>query len=204
MRDLPINTAPGMVQPGATYKQPFYPIGRSWKPAVVVVVIMIVLALIGVALTSAEVAVAPTYWMWLVPVYGVLCVFTAWVRARHDPKVERPSIFRQVFHWLGIAAALGLDFLIRTAGQETAGAAGNYALLLLALGCFLAGVHLEWLFAVVGGLLMLALVVVVEAKEYVWLIFVAGGLFVAALIGVRWLMYKREISKAGHPPMVKS
>jgi hypothetical protein len=204
MSDLPNSTSTGPVQPAETYQQPFYPIGRSWKPATVVVVIMIVAALIGVALTSAEVSYAPSYWIWLVPVYGILCVFTAWVRARHDLKVERPSILRQVFHWLGIAAALGLDFLIRSAGQETASAAGNYALLLLALGCFLAGVHLEWLFAIVGGLLMLALVVVVEAKEYVWLIFVAGGLFVAALIGVRWLLYKRDCKKVGQVLLVKS
>ncbi len=192
------------VQAAGTYQQPFYPIGRSWKPATVVVVIMIVLALIGVALTSAEVAAAPSYWMWLVPVFGLLCVFTAWLRARHDPSVKRPRILRQVFHWLGIAAALGLDFLIRKSGQETVGAAGNYALLLLALGCFLAGVHLEWLFAVVGAILMLALVVVVEAKEYVWLIFVIAGLFVAALIGVRWLLHKRASGKPTQMAMVKS
>jgi hypothetical protein len=195
---------PAPAQAAGTYQKPFYPIGRSWKPSTVVVVIMIVLALIGVALTSAEVAAAPNYWMWLVPVFGLLCVFTAWIRARHDPSVKRPGIFRQVFHWLGIAAALGLDFLIRKSGEEATSAAGNYALLLLALGCFLAGVHLEWLFAIVGAILMLALVVVVEAKEYVWLIFVIAGLFVAALIGVRWLLHKRSSGKPTQVAMVKS
>lgn len=199
-----VSTSPAQSKPTESYPQPFFPIGRSWKPATVVVVVMIVLALVGVALTSAETTVSPTYWMWLVPIYGVLCVFTAWARARHDPKVTRPGIFRQVFHWLGIAVALGLDFLIRRAGQETAGAAGNYALLLLALGCFLAGVHLEWLFAIVGCLLMLALVLVVEAKEYVWVIFVAGGVVVAALIGGRWLLHKRATGTVVQTPMVQS
>ena len=198
------NAVPTAAPGTGTFQKPFYPIGRSWKPASVVVVIMIVLALIGVALTSAEVESAPTYWMWLVPIFGLLCVFTAWVRSRHDPSVKRPGIVRQVLHWFGIAAALGLDFLIRKSGQETATAAGNYALLLLALGCFLAGVHLEWLFAVVGAILMMALIVVVQAKEYVWLIFVVAGLFVAALIGVRWLMHKRAVAKSAPVAMVKT
>jgi hypothetical protein len=176
--------------------QPFYPIGRSWRPASVVVAIMIMLALVGVGLTTARVAAAPRYWMALVPVYGLLCIFTAWARARHDPKVSRPGILRQVFHWLGIAAALLLDFTIRQTGEETAAAASYNALLLLSVGCYLAGVHLEWLFAVVGGLLMLALIVVVKADQYVWLIFVAGGLAIAAMFGFRFLIARSRKSKA--------
>jgi hypothetical protein len=172
-----------------------YAAARSWKMPVVVVVIMIVLALVGVALTSSHNDLAPRFWIALVPVYGLLCVATAWDRARRDPSFRKPGIVRQVFHWVGIGIALWLTVFIRRSGEETVIAASDNALLLLALGCFLAGVHLEWLFAIVGVLLMLALIIVVEAEQYVWLIFVASGIVIAALVVFRRLIARSR--KAG-------
>jgi hypothetical protein len=69
------------------------------------------------------------------------------------------------------------------------------AMLLLALGCYLAGVHFEWLFVLVGILLTLALLVVVKADQYVWLIFVVGGLAVAAMLafGLKRLSPTRNV-----------
>jgi hypothetical protein len=149
---------------------------------------MIVLALIGVAITMSKSEWAPRYWIALVPVYGLLCVATAWDRSRRDPSSRMPGVFRQVFHWLGIGVALWLGFFIRRSGEETVTALGDNALLLLALGCFLAGVHLEWLFAVVGMLLMLTMIIVVQAEQYIWLIFVASAGVIVALFLVRRLI----------------
>ncbi|MGH9428068.1 MAG: hypothetical protein ACRD2L_17435, partial [Terriglobia bacterium] len=53
--------------------------------------------------------------------------------------------------------------------------------LLLAIGCFLAGVHLQWLFALVGVLLALALICLAKVDQYLWLIFLVGGLLAVAL-----------------------
>jgi hypothetical protein len=117
-------------------------------------------------------------------------VSLAWTRARHDVGVRRPAVIRQLFHWLGIGVAVGLDFYIRGTGVETGTAAGMNALLLLALGCYLAGVHLDWLFALVGILLTLALLVVVKADQYLWLIFVVGGIAVAAMLALGWFLSK--------------
>jgi hypothetical protein len=105
-------------------------------------------------------------------------------------------IFQQIFHWVGIAAALGLDFVIRGTGEETATAAGLNALLLLALGCYLAGIHLERLFVVVGVLLTLTLIIVAKADQYVWLVFVVGGIAIVAMIAGRRL-YVRWFSRKG-------
>jgi hypothetical protein len=169
-----------------------YATARSWKFPGVVVVIMIVLALVGVALTSSKNDLAPRFWIALVPIYGVLCVATAWDRGRRDAGFRKPAVLSQVFHWLGIGVALWLGFFIRRTGEETVIAASDNALLLLALGCFLAGVHLEWLFAVVGLLLMLSLIIIVEAEQYVWLIFVASGIVVTALLVFRRLVAKNR------------
>jgi hypothetical protein len=157
---------------------------------------MVLLALLGVALSSASNSVAPVYWVSLVPVYGLLCLGIAWTRARQAEQAVRPEVMRQLLHWLGIGVALALDFLVRGTEVETGKAAGLNALLLLALGCYLAGVHLEWVFAIVGVLLSLALVVVTKAEEYIWLIFVVSGLAVAAMFAVQWFFGKAHSNKS--------
>jgi hypothetical protein len=184
----PPTPAPSL--PVARQHQPLFPLTRSWKIASVVGAVMVVLALLGVALSSASNSAAPVYWVSLVPIYGVLCMAIAWTRARRDDRPVRPELVRQLLHWVGIGIALALDFVVRETQVETGKAAGLNALLLLALGCFLAGIHLEWVFALVGVLLGVALVVVTKAEEYIWLIFVVGGLAVAAMLAVQWFLGK--------------
>jgi hypothetical protein len=182
--------SPSPSPPVTRKHQPLFPIARSWKIASVIGAAMVLLALLGVGLSSASKSVAPVYWVSLVPIYGLLCLGIAWRRARDNQQPVRPEVIRQVLHWLGIGVALALDFLVRGTEVETGKAAGLNALLLLALGCYLAGVHLEWVFTIVGVLLGLALLVVTKAEEYIWLIFVVGGLAVAAMLAVQWLFGK--------------
>jgi len=161
--------------PGASTARP------SWKIAGTAAAIMVVLALLGVGLATADVRFARDYWMALVPIYGLLCVFTAWKRERPGDRL----VLRQLLHWGAIAGAVALDFSIRSTGLETQVATGLNALMLLALGCFLAGVHLDWLFVPVGLLLTLTLVLVAKADQYLWLLLVASALPLAVWVGVR-------------------
>ena len=197
MNDQPGTPAPSPPTPepvkvrmaGATL-----PLPKSWRVALVVAAIMLVLALVGVGLSTASRQSAPTYWMALVPVYGVLCIGVAWYRSREGESGPR-VIVRQVFHWLIITGAVALDFLLRGSGEESGMAAGLNALLLLAIGCFLAGVHFEWLFSLVGLLLVLTLIVVVEANQYLWLVFIVGALLVVAMFAVARMIHRYHVRK---------
>jgi hypothetical protein len=103
-------------------------------------ILMVLLAMLGVAITTASRPLAPLYWISLVPVYGVICLSTAWADKRYaGPGQRRSLVVRQLLHWLGIGVALVLDFIIRDTGTESRLGAGLSAMLLLALGCFLAG-----------------------------------------------------------------
>jgi hypothetical protein len=172
---------------------------RSWKIAFGVAVLMVVLAMVGVGLTTTDRTIAPKYWLCLVPVYGLLCVAVAWVRKRRG--AAGLVVLRQVLHWLVIGAAIWLDFYVRGTGEMTGEAAGYNALLLLAIGCLLAGIHLEWLFAIVGVLLAVTLMLAVKAEQYLWLMFIIGTLSVAAMIWLVWL-YHRSHTKAGAGQLV--
>jgi hypothetical protein len=183
-------------EPNSAKEQQLHPVHHSWTLATTVAVIMVLLALLGVALTTSDRAIASTYWVALVPIYGLLCIGTAWLHSGPGRPFDRSAVVHQVLHWFGIGVALGLDFLVRRSGEETGVAAGLNALLVLALGCYLAGVHLEWMFAVVGALLTLTLVIVTKADQYLWLMFIVGGVTIAAMFAVRWLLHKASFGKS--------
>jgi hypothetical protein len=180
-------------------QRPTFAIHRSWRFSLAAAIIMLLLALLGVGLTTTNWGIAQTFWISLVPVYGLLCIATAWSRAHYE-EGSQLMILRQVFHWLGIAVALGLDFYVRGTGEEPAAAASFNAILLLALGCYLAGVHLEWLFSLVGVLLTLLLFVVVKAEQYLWLIAVVGLVAAAVMIWLIRLVNRTEQRPGGSGP----
>jgi hypothetical protein len=180
----------------AKVHQPSYSLPHSWKLGFGAAIVMVVLALIGVGLSTGSRASAPKYWMALVPVYGLLCIVVAWYRSR-EGECGPIVILRQVLHWLIIAIAVWLDFYMRGVGEESGIAAGLNALLLLSIGCFLAGVHFEWLFTLVGTLLIVTLIVVVKADQYLWLVVLAGVLIVVLMFGLmRWLHRRGPHPKA--------
>jgi hypothetical protein len=158
---------------------------RSWVVFAVVAAVMVLLALVGVGLTTADSSRAHTFWYALVPVYGLLCMAAAWADG------NRLQVLRQFWHWLGIAAALALDFFIRGTGEESGISAGLNALLLLAVGCYLAGVHLNWRFVPVGVLLCVTLVLAARAEQYLWVMFVLGAVALVGLIGARFVFARK-------------
>ena len=147
--------------------------------------LMALLALIGTGVTVADASWARTWWLSLVPVYGVLCVFTAW----HRTGQLTGTVIRQILHWLSVAAAIALDFTLLRRGEQPAAGAGLSSLLILALGCLLAGIHLEWLFALVGLLLLAIFAVVSVAQQYVTIVFLVAA--AAALVFAAYWAIKR-------------
>lgn len=152
--------------------------------------------MIGVGLTYSNSQYSSRYWIWLTPVYGILCVGTAWSRGSQGLKRDFSVVLQQILHWLGVAVALSLDFLIKKTGEENSPAAGLSALLILSLGCYLAGIHLEWLFALVGVLLTLTLLIVAKAEQYQWVLFVVGGLIILGMFGWNRVKHRFAMSKA--------
>jgi hypothetical protein len=145
---------------------------------IVATIVMIALALLGAAITVADATWASRYWLLLVPIYGLICIVTAW--RRHGASSN--AVGRQILHWICVAIAIAIDFAyLQASGQQTSTGTGLSSLLILALGCLLAGVHMDWLFALVGLLLLVTVFVVAVAQEYIMLIF-AMGLIVAIVV----------------------
>jgi hypothetical protein len=141
--------------------------------------LMALMALIGTGITIADATWARRYWLALVPIYGALCILAAW----RTTGQFTGSVLRQVLHWLSVAVAIALDYTLLRRGEQAAVGTGLSSLLILALGCLLAGIHLDWLFALVGLLLLAIFAVVSLANEYAtigFLVVSAAGLLLAA------------------------
>jgi hypothetical protein len=164
-------TAPASTE--APANQSTLAVPRPWRVAIIVAVIMVMLALLGVGMTTARSTAAQLYWISMVPVFGIMCIVTAYLTAERG-HFGAAQIFRQLFHWLGIGIAVGLDFFLLRSGEQSGVGAGLVALLLLAVGCYTAGIQFHWLFILVGLLLGVTLVIVTTSEQYTWLIFVIG------------------------------
>src|SRR5262245_48504220 len=85
-------------------------------PSGIMAGLMALLALVGTGVTLADATWARTYWLALVPIYGVLCVIAAWLRTGQFAG----SVLRQILHWLSVAVVIALDFTLLRRGEQPA------------------------------------------------------------------------------------
>ncbi len=88
----------------------------------------------------------------------------------------------QLLHWVALAAVVCLVFLLEYTGRMSSEDAGLVMLLALALTTFLAGVHFDWRYCVVGALLAAAVAAVALLQEFLWVIVIAAVAVAAFLV----------------------
>lgn len=147
--------------------------------ATALAVIMMLLALVGAGASLANLGWTERYWLYLVPVFGLICTIAAWFHTRSFDW----TVLRQILHWLAVGVVIAVDYrYLSRSGEQTSGATGLSSLLILALGCLLAGIHLEWTFALVGLLLLLIAIFVSVAQEYMALALLIGFVLIAIIL----------------------
>ena len=163
---------------------------KRWLPPATVwlrelpYVVVLVLTLFGVAYTSVTRRPTIVYWEFLVLVTAAACIWGGW-RYAPDRKAKIRLIASQALHWLAFFVAMNLVLLPSVQNMLNADATGLAILLLLALGTFVAGVHIPaWQVCVLGlvmGVFVPAIAWIEEAALIVLLALVAligvGALF---------------------------
>jgi hypothetical protein len=122
-------------------------------------IIVLTLTIFGVAYTSVSHQPLIGYWQFLAVAVGLVCVTTGWLHI-HDPTARFRMIWTQALHWLAFLVAMNIVLLANVQLTLTATATGLTLLMLLALGTFVAGVHVSWQICVLGlimGLLVPAI-----------------------------------------------
>ncbi len=178
--ETPANFPDPASVPGATHRVPN-------GVASALAVIMILLALVGAGASLANLSWTERYWLYLVPIFGLICTIAAWFHTRSFDR----TVFRQILHWLAVGVVIAVDFrYLSRSGEQTSGATGLSSLLILALGCLLAGIHLEWTFALVGLLLLMTAIIVAVAQEYIALVLLIGFVLIAIILTLYYLKKK--------------
>jgi hypothetical protein len=120
-------------------------------------VVVLILTLFGVAYASFSRQSMVGYWEFLAPVIGLLCVVIAWPHAP-DKAARLRLIWTQALHWLAFLVAMNLLLLSGVASLLSPDAVGLTILTLLALGTFVAGVHIQaWQICVLGMVMALGI-----------------------------------------------
>jgi hypothetical protein len=149
--------------------------------------LVLLLTLVGVAYTSITKRPTTGFWEFLVPVTAVVCVWSGW-RYAHDRKAQFRLIWTQVAHWLAFFVAMNLLLLPNVQDMLNADATGLAILLLLALGTFVAGIHIPAWEVCILGFVMALFVPAIAWIEEAALILLLGAIVLVAVVAAFWLI----------------
>jgi hypothetical protein len=117
-------------------------VARFWLKELPYIAVL-ALTILGVAYTSVSQQPLIGYWEFLAVAIGLVCVTTGWLHI-HDPKARLRMVWTQALHWLAFLVAMNIVLLPNVQRMLNAPATGLALLMLLALGTFVAGVHVSW------------------------------------------------------------
>ena len=153
--------------------------------------VVLVFTFAGIAYTSMTRQPIALYWELLVPVLALVCIGAGWHNAP-DGKARLRLVATQVAHWLAFLVGMNLVFLPSVQNMLNADATGLAILLLLALGTFIAGVHmLSWKMCALG-LVMACFVPAIAWLEAATLVVLLCAIVVIAIgVGYWWIRLRR-------------
>jgi len=144
------------------------------------------LVLVGFTLLDLGPTLAGPFWVVASPVGFLASVWAGRRAARRSGVRDRASARRSLLHWAGLLAALALLVPLVRSGALAGSAVGQVALLLVAVGYWLDGVHdlpaNRWVAVVLAAGYLASFVV----QRHVWLLVgsaVAGALIVSSVWG---------------------
>ena len=154
--------------------------------------LVLVLTLVGVAYTSVTKRPTTAYWEILVPVTGAVCIWSGW-RYAHDKKAQFRLVWTQAAHWLAFFAAMSLLLLPNVQRMLNADATGLAILLLLALGTFVAGIHIAaWEVCILGLVMALFVPAIAWIEESALIVLLSVIVLVGVGTAFWWIGSKRE------------
>jgi hypothetical protein len=164
-----------------------------------IVGVLWVLVMIGMFLINVNHLRARFYWSAMFPIFGLVSIWHELLGpSRHAGPVWK-LILRQALHWLGPIVAVRIIFLQLARGQMDADAVALVTLVILAVTCFMAGVHMDRSFYWVSVVLAFAAVVGTEVEAYLWMLVAIAIVAVAISAFAAIAMRRRstELARAG-------
>lgn len=138
---------------------------------------LVIEALVGLAMVLASFAMIDalggnlsgtlTYWSFLVGGFALVTFAADRIYAAHR-LADLSSALKIILHWAGVLVALNAALYFATSGRMAAEDMGLVGGLVLGVGTFLAGVHVNWRLMVVGAAIVAETHLVAYIEEHVW------------------------------------
>ena len=173
--------------------------GTGWKIRLSVLCAMLVLALAGMGFTQASESGSWEFWLFIVLVYAALSLWRSSQSAKQSGQSVGKRLVRELSHWAILLVFLFVLLILERREIVNRDSASYFALMMLALTCCLAGVHVDWLLLVLGIVLIIMAVAMAMLEQYtvvLWLIMI-----VVAGLGAAFFYFQ---SKSGDSKVQQS
>jgi hypothetical protein len=161
-----------------------------------IVGVLCVLVMIGLFLTNVSRLHARYYWSAMFPIFGIVSLWHELAGSSGSAGPVWRTILRQVLHWLGPIVAVQIIFLQLARGQMDADSVALVTLIILAVTCFMAGVHMDRSFYWVSAALALAAVIGTEVEAYLWMLAAIAIVAIAITLFAATALRRRAIDPA--------
>src|SRR5262245_20803916 len=157
--------------------------------------VVLVMTMIGVAYTSAARQPLVLYWEVLALTVFAVCIFAGWKRTEgRDARLR--MLWTQGLHWGAFLVAMNIVLLPGVQRVLTASATGLTLLMLLALGTFVAGIHLSVRVCLLGLVMALSVPAIAWLKQSALFLLLAAIVLGAIAVAVWWLRSAGRPSRA--------
>jgi len=146
------------------------------------------IVLVGFALVDFAPRQVGIYWMIVGPAGALVSGILGWRQGKRRGQMDRAIGLRHSLHWLGMMGAIILLVLMRITGGLGEVSLGRVIVVIVALGYFLAGVHLERPLLWIGLLMAGGYLVILFTSGYTWTMvgaILAVSMVAAAFTGER-------------------
>ena len=160
--------------------------------------VILALTLGGVAYTSMARRPLVTYWEFMAVVIGAVCVVSGWPHA-HDAGARWRLIWTQALHWGAFLVAMNLVLLPSVQAIANSDTTSLSILLLLALGTFIAGVHIaSWRMAANGVIMALGVPAIAWLDQSALLVTLIAIAVIGITVAFFWWRRERHPPASGH------
>ncbi len=152
--------------------------------------LVLALALAGVAYTNMSQRPLVGYWEFLALITGAVSVFAGW--DKYDEQHARLRlVWTQALHWVAVLIAMNIMLLAGVQQLLLPAGTSLVLLMLLALGAFLAGIHLLSIQLCFLGVVMALAVPALSWLQQSMLFFIVAAVFLIGL-GLTFLPSRRK------------
>ncbi|HLH95130.1 MAG TPA: hypothetical protein VKW08_08425 [Xanthobacteraceae bacterium] len=176
----------------AGVSRPRHPFRGSFWLRELPYIVVLALTLFGVAYASFSRQPMVGYWEFLAPVIGLPCIIIGWPHA-HDRSTRVRLIWTQALHWLAFLVAMNMLLLSGVSSLLSTEAVGLTILTLLALGTFVAGVHVQaWQICILGMIMAVGVPAIAWIERSALLLLIALAVLAVVAAALWWSSRKRQ------------